>query len=283
LNYATALFDRETVERHVGYLRRALRQMAADDEQAVSRVDLLSAQERERLLVQWNRTAAWYPKDKCLHELFEEQVARAPDAVAVEYEGEQLSYGQLNARANQLAHYLSSQGVGPDSRVAICVERSLEMVVGLLGTLKAGAAYVPLDPSYPAERLQEMLRDCEPQVLLTHQAALGAVGAALQGYAVPVVELDERSVYAEQSPENLSCAQVGLTSQHLAYIIYTSGSTGKPKGALNYHTGLVNRICWMQGQMSLSAEDAVLQKTPISFLATELWSEASRSGSAGAS
>jgi len=179
LIYASSLFEAATVERFAGYLRAVLREMVRDEDQPVGRIAMLSPGERRQLLQEWNETAAAYPQHACVHELFEEQVQRDPQAVALEFEGHRLSYGQLNERANGLAHHLRLLGVGPEERVAICVERSLEMVVGLLGILKAGGCYVPLDPAYPAERLGFMLGDATPKVVLTHGAARAALHRAL--------------------------------------------------------------------------------------------------------
>ncbi|MGS0897672.1 non-ribosomal peptide synthetase, partial [Burkholderia stagnalis] len=205
--------------------------------------------------------------DRCLHELFEEQASRTPEAVAVVFEGARLSYGELNARANRVARYLRRQGIGPDQRVAICVERSLEMMVSLLGVLKAGAAYVPLDPSYPADRLAYMLVDSAPAAVLTQSAGGGEPGF-LQGLdeAVAVLRLDgESRPWEQESGDNVSREEVGVRPQHLAYVIYTSGSTGQPKGVMNGHGPVVNRLHWMQRAYALDASDVVLQKTPLSF------------------
>jgi len=166
IEYATALFEESTVERYLGYLRTLLQAMVADSTQAMESLPLLTAPEREQVLYEWNATAGEYARDKCVQELFEEQVAQTPDAVAVRYEEQVLSYAALNRHANQLAHYLRTLGVGPDQRVALCVERGVEMMVGLLGVLKAGGAYVPLDPAYPQERLQYMVQQSAPTVLL---------------------------------------------------------------------------------------------------------------------
>src|SRR6202012_5893266 len=157
-------FERSTIERYLGYFRNLLQAMVADDAVTIDRLPLLPAAEREQLLYEWNDTAVEYPSDKCIHELFEQQVEKTPDATAVVFEDATLSYSELNRRANQLAHYLRELGVKPDDRVAICVERGFEMIVGLLGVLKAGGAYVPLDPAHPMERLRFMLEDSGPVV-----------------------------------------------------------------------------------------------------------------------
>ncbi len=178
--FATALFDRETVERYAGYLRRVLAGMAADETRPVDRLPLLSDAERRLVTEEWNRTEASYPADSFIHERFEAQAERTPDAVAVVYEDRRLTYGELNARANRLAHHLREIGVGPDVRVGICIEREPELVVAVLGVLKAGGAYLPLDPAYPQERLLDMVQDCAPVVVLTQGALAGRL-AGLEG------------------------------------------------------------------------------------------------------
>ena len=203
LVYARALFERTTVERYLGYLRTLLEGMVADERQAIDRLPLLPEAERCQLLYEWNATEAEYPRERCVHELFEEQVEKTPDAVAVVYEDATLSYGELNRRANQLAHYLRELGVGPDQRVAICMERSLEMVVGLLGVLKAGGAYVPLDPAYPVERLRYMLDDSAPVALLTQSHWQGNFSGLSE--KLTVVNLDEDVAWwQEQTPSSRS-------------------------------------------------------------------------------
>ncbi len=171
VEYSTALYEKATIERYMGYWRRILEGMVAGNSQIVDCLDLLSEGERYQLLYEWNRTAAAYPK-KCMHELFEDQVRRSAEAVAVEFAGQKLTYGELNRRANQLGHYLRRVGVGPEVRVGICMERGLEMVIGLLGILKAGGAYVALDPHYPAERLKFMMEDSSIAVLVTQSGLL---------------------------------------------------------------------------------------------------------------
>ncbi len=199
-------------------------------ERPVRAVEVLPLQERKLLLEEWNRTEAEYFVERCMHELFEEQARRRPEAMAVVYEGVSLSYEELNVRANRLAHYLRELGVQPDARVGICVERGPEMVVGLLGILKAGGAYVPLDPAYPRQRLRYLLTDSAPVLLLVDEAGR----EALSGQALPMPVLDLKSDaqrWAGCPVRNLSAGEIGLRSHHLAYVIYTSGSTGEPKGA----------------------------------------------------
>ncbi|MFL5663118.1 MAG: non-ribosomal peptide synthetase, partial [Ktedonobacteraceae bacterium] len=215
--------------------------------------------EQYRLLVEWNATQAAYPKDKCLHQLFEAQVERTPDAVAVIFKSEQLTYRELNGKANQLAHYLLQHGVGPEVLVGLCVERSLEMVVGLLGILKAGGAYVPLDPTFPPERLAFMLQDAQAAVLVTQQHLL----TQLPAHGPKVVCLDaDAAVLIQQSEVNrLSAA----TSDNLAYVIYTSGSTGRPKGVQVLHRAVVNFMLSMRQQPGLTTQDTLLAITTLSF------------------
>ena len=202
-------------------------------------MEILTGAERQQLLVEFNNTQTDYPKDKCLHQLFEEQVQRTPDNVAVVFEGQQLTFARLNARANQMAHHLQTLGVGPEVPVAICLEHCPEMVVGVLGILKAGGAYLPLDPSYPKERLAFMLQDAHASVVLTREHWQ----KNLPDYAGRVVCLDSGwGAIAWESEKNpVSRA----TAQSLAYVIYTSGSTGQPKGVMCEHGGLVNYLCWV--------------------------------------
>ncbi|MGZ5780312.1 MAG: amino acid adenylation domain-containing protein, partial [Burkholderiaceae bacterium] len=239
-----------------------VRALETTPEHAVLDLPILPESERRQVLEEFNATAAEYPKDKLIHELFEEQVKQSPGTVAVVFEDEQLTYAELNSRANQLAHYLVGQGIQPDTLVAICAERSLEMVVGLLGILKAGGAYVPLDPNYPQERLSFMLGDANPKILLT-QARLKA---SLPATYAQVITLDsDWSEIAGQAETDLAAQLLGLVPRHLAYVIYTSGSTGQPKGAMNEHCAIVNRLQWMQEAYRLNQHDRVLQKTPFSF------------------
>ncbi|HYH81956.1 MAG TPA: amino acid adenylation domain-containing protein, partial [Longimicrobium sp.] len=257
--YATALFRAETIERHLGYVHRVLGAMVADEHRAVGRLALLSEAERLQVVEGWNDTGAAYPSETTIHALFEAQVARTPDAVAVVSEGDSLTYAALNARSNQLAHHLRTLGAGPDARVALCMERGLGMMMGLLGVLKAGAAYVPLDPSYPEDRLRYMLEDSAPMVLLT-QAALAERFADA---GIPIVPLDGPAAAWTTAPATNPAP--AATPDHLAYVIYTSGSTGRPKGVMCHHRGAVNRLAWMQDAYRLQADEAVLQKTSFSF------------------
>ncbi|NPC47683.1 amino acid adenylation domain-containing protein [Corallococcus sp. AB032C] len=257
--YSTDLFERSTAERLLGHYLTLLEGIVAQPDLPISRLPLLPSAERQRVLKDWNDTAVTHPKDATLTSLIEAQVARTPDAVALEFEGSRLTYRELDARANQLAHALRKHGVGPEVRVGLCVERSLEMVVGLLGTLKAGGAYVPLDPGYPQERLGWMLDDARPPVLLVQERLL----ARLPASDAKVVKLD--TGWEEIAREPTTAPAPTATPDSLAYIIFTSGSTGRPKGAMNAHGPVVNRLLWMQSAYRLTPQDVVLQKTPFSF------------------
>nr|VFJ52803.1 MAG: amino acid adenylation domain-containing protein [Candidatus Kentron sp. FW] len=251
--------DPGAITRLLGQLEVLLGAMVQGPKSDIHRLPILTEAERQRVLVEWNDTKVPYPQDKCIHELFEEQVAKTPDAVAVVFEDEEVSYFELNARANRLAHRLRSLGVGPEVLVGLFVERSVEMVVGLLAILKAGGAYVPLDPEYPAERLAFMAEDADLKVLLCH----GVTRERLPECAARILELDEdaEGVAGEDSENPARVAE----GNNLAYVIYTSGSTGTPKGCANDHKGIVNRILWMQDEYRLTQEDAIPQKTPFSF------------------
>jgi surfactin family lipopeptide synthetase A len=257
--YNTSAFDGDSIARMQDQFTIFLQGIVTDPARCVAEIPLVSDRERHKILVDWNNTQADYPKDKCIHQLFEAIVEQTPDAVAVVFEDEQLTYKELNQRANQLAHYLANLGVGPEVLVGICVERSLEMVVGLLGILKAGGAYVPLDPAYPPERLAFMLEDASVGVLLT-QARLVESLPKHQG---PIVCLDtDWEIIERHSEENPGCS---FTPENLAYVIYTSGSTGKPKGVLVAHSGVSNLATALIQISNVQPNSRVLQFCSLSF------------------
>ena len=257
--YNSDLFDAATIARMARHFQTLLEGIVANPKQLVSELPLLTEAERQQLLVEWNNTTKEYPQDKCIHQLFEAQVERSPSSVAVVFEGEQLTYLQLNAKANQLAHHLQSLGVEPDVPVGICVERSIEMVVGILGILKAGGAYVPLDRSYPQERIAFMLENAQVRVLLTQRQLI----ESLPLHQASLICLDtDWEVIARQSEENPA---IGVTPDNLAYVIYTSGSTGKPKGVTMSHHSLSNLIQWQVENSTASIGTKTLQFSPISF------------------
>lgn len=245
LAYATALFDRATAELHIDYFRALLRAMADDDQQTITKIELLSDQQ-VRSLVGSSHVRRPATRE-CIHTLFESQVARTPAAVALVQDDRQLTYRELNGRANHLAAQLRRMGVGPDARVAICFERGVEMVVAILATLKAGGAYVPLDPSYPSDRLAHMLTDSAAIVALLHEQTRGIVEGLLgrSSASIPLIELLSDAPAPAESPVlGVPPEEIGLTPEHLAYVIYTSGSTGKPKGVGLPHAALMNLIQW---------------------------------------
>jgi amino acid adenylation domain-containing protein len=268
LEYSTDLFEHATISRMVGNFRTLLEGIVANPNRRVSELPLLTEAERHQLLVEWNDTRREYPKDKCIHELVEAQAARTPDAVAVivpstssgDDEGQQLTYRQLNDRAEQLAGNLRSMGVRPGAVVGICMERSVDLVVGLLGILKAGGAYVPIDPGYPAERIEFMIEDSAMTVLLTERRSRETWLCRAQ--RVRVVSVEELSfthaVLAEHGGEK-------PRPDDLAYVIYTSGSTGKPKGVEIQHRALVNFLHSMRQRPGLTPQDVLLSVTTISF------------------
>ncbi|MHC5822277.1 MAG: non-ribosomal peptide synthetase, partial [Nostoc sp.] len=270
--YNSDLFEPDTIARMTSHFQTLLAAIIANPNQPIGELPLLNQQERHQLLVEWNDTYTPYPQSKCIHEFFEEQVEKTPNAVAVVYEKEFLTYQQLNERANQLAHYLRSAklsrsdslGVKPEVLVGICIERSLLMIVGLLGILKAGGAYVPLDPAYPQERLAFMLEDAQVSVLLTQQSLV----TTLPPHQARVVCLDSAtfSTITENLPHT-------LTTDNLAYVIYTSGSTGRPKGVQIEHRGLLNLVFWHQQAFAVSSLDRVTQVAGVAFDACgwEIW------------
>ncbi|KAF9981153.1 hypothetical protein BGZ65_004258, partial [Modicella reniformis] len=252
LEYSTVLFDRQTVERHIGYLRTMLQAMTVDQEQTISNVDLLTPAERELLLRTWNETHQDYPTHSCIHHLFEQQVERNPQATALVFMNESLSYSELNNRANRLAHHLIGLGVQPDMRVAICVERSFSMIIGVLAILKAGGAYVPLDPNYPKERLAYILGDADTTVALVDTV----------GHLSSVTMLDPND---QLSSLSMNPDVPSLASHHLAYVVYTSGSTGNPKGVMIEHRGVVNYALSRIEDYGLDTSSRVLQFSSLNF------------------
>jgi amino acid adenylation domain-containing protein len=259
LDYNVDLFDAATVRRMIDHFLKLLESIARDPNQRIADLPLLQEAERARMLREWNDTHVEFTADACLHELVEVQVERTPDAPAVTFEEEGLSYRELNRRANQLAHHLRRMGVGPESRVGVCMERSLELIVGILGVLKAGAAYVPLDPIYPKDRIAFILEDAQVAVLLTQERLLGGLPAH-----------EARDIYLDTQWESVALeSEVNIASdvrpENAAIVIYTSGSTGKPKGTVLPHKGLVNYTEAANEVYAITAADHVLQFGSISF------------------
>ncbi|HYO72818.1 MAG TPA: amino acid adenylation domain-containing protein, partial [Archangium sp.] len=257
--YNTDLFEAATPRRLQQHYVNVLRQAVEAPQRRVSELSLMSGPERTQVLLEWNATAAEYPRERCIHELIAEQARQRPDAVALTHGPERLTYGELERRANQVAHALASLGVGPERLVGLCMERSLESLVGLLGILKAGGVYLPLDPAYPRERLRYMLRDSGATVLLTQERLLERMPS--MGLSVLVLDRDREALEAH-SPLPPATP---LSSANSAYVIYTSGSTGKPKGVLLSHRGLVNHATALRHTYRLTPEDRVLQCASISF------------------
>jgi len=258
------------------YIETALESLVAALETtpslAVRKLEVLPASEQHQLLYEWNDTRTEFPSQRCIHQLFEEQVRTCPDATAVVYEEASLTYAELNRHANRLAHYLRGLGVKPDARVAICVERGLEMVVALLAVLKAGGAYVPLDPAYPGERLRFMLEDCAPVALLT-QKHLQPLFAEPPD-AVRLVDVSaDTTAWSHQLDSNPDCASVGLTPQHLAYVIYTSGSTGTPKGVMVEHRNVTRLFVATDAWFHFSRSDiwTLFHSYAFDFSVWEIW------------
>ncbi|HEB86841.1 MAG TPA: amino acid adenylation domain-containing protein, partial [Gammaproteobacteria bacterium] len=264
-SYNTDICNPDTIERMTRHYQVLLEQIVAHPDTSIADYELLSSGERQQQLFDWNNTATDYPRDRCIQQLFEAQAARSPEAVALVHEDRQLSYADLNTRANRLAHYLIEQGVGPDTLVALCLERSFDLVLAVLGILKAGGAYVPLDPGYPQERLAFMLEDTQAPVLIT-QTSLQGVLPSHKATVLCLDNGDPLAGYAEDNPA------IRTESHHLAYINYTSGSTGKPKGVCIPHQA-VTRLVFGANYVTLDASKTLLHMAPISFDAAtfELW------------
>nr|WP_283256376.1 non-ribosomal peptide synthetase [Photorhabdus aballayi] len=259
LSYATALFDQSTIERYAGYLHTVLQAMVANPQQAVGKIDILTPVERRLLLATWNTPEVLHSDALCIHQLFERQVEKKPDAIALVYQEQVISYAELNARANRLAHQLIILGIEPDQRVTICVTRSPAMVIGLLAVLKAGGAYVPLDPTYPVERLAYMLKDAAPLVVLADKTGRVAMG---EKALAELVVLDPNIMPDQPDTNPLVTA---LIPYHLAYVIYTSGSTGTPKGVMVEHQAVYQRIQGLNKTYEVTAQDRVLQFSSFAF------------------
>jgi len=286
--YSTTLFKSETVQYIAEHFNQLLTSILVKPDAAVMNVEMLSSVEREQLLNTFNQTESDYPASSCIHQLFEQQVVKTPNALAVIFENSELTYTELNARANQVAHYLiKTCDIKPDSLVGLCVERSLDMIVGMLGILKAGGVYVPLDPNYPTNRLAYMLNDAALSVIVTQthlQAKLSECTAknhtTYATYAANVICLDD----VEVQTALLNCSSdntkiEGLTASHLAYAIYTSGSTGEPKASLLEHQGLCNLVTAQSASFEITADSRVLQFASFSFdAATSEWGMALTQG-----
>lgn len=257
--YNTDLFDAATIERMAGHFQTLLESVAENPTQRIGDIALLSEEQRRHLLFDWNRTEHEYPRDACIHRLFEAQAERTPDAPAVVCGDRKLTYRQLNANANRLAHYLRRQGVGPDVLVGVCVERSLEMLVGIIGILKAGGAYLPIDPAYPKERVAFMLRDAQISLLLTQKRLLADLP---EHQAQPICLDSDWPVIAQEAD---AAPESPVTAEHLAYVIYTSGSTGMPKGVMVMHKGLCNLACAQSRIFGVTPSSRVLQFASLSF------------------
>ncbi|WP_138505990.1 non-ribosomal peptide synthetase [Nostoc sp. PA-18-2419] len=276
ISYNTDLFEATTIARMLDCFTTLLQAIVINPDENISTLPLLNATERQKILLDWNATETAFPEDQCLHQLFELNVEKHPNAIAICYEQEQITYGELNRRANQLAHYFQKKGIGTDAIAAICMEKSVEMVVGILGILKAGAAYLPLDPSYPKARLAFMLEDINAQIVLIQHhliSALPGQSAVLgspqeeqlcktaQKRQVICIDADWQDI-AASSIEN---PHLGVSPSHLAYVIYTSGSTGKPKGIAINHLGVVNNITDLNRSYRVGSDDRVLVLSSLSF------------------
>ncbi len=260
------LFEPQTISRMMGHFEMLLAGIADDPSQRISQLPLLTEPERKQVLVEWVDTKTPYPANQCIAQLFDEQVAANPNSIAVVCAREKLTYAELNARANRLAHYLRERGIGPDTRVGLCVERSPDLIVALLGILKAGGAYVPLDPDYPIARLQLMIEDADAHLLLTQRA----MASKLPAHGAEIICLDELSEQIHDQPDTDLPAVAN--AENLAYVIFTSGSTGRPKGVSVTHRNVV-RLVKNTNYASFSAEEVFLQYAPISFDAStfEIW------------
>jgi len=255
--YCTRLFKEDTMLRFAEHYINILKQITEDPEIKLINIDMLSEKEKSQILVEFNNTNADYPKEKTIHQMFEEQAQNNPDRIALIFEGKQLTYSELNAKVNQLARILKEKGVERNSIVGIMEERSPEMMISIMGVLKAGGAYLPIDPTYPRERIQYMLNDSGTKLLLS-QVRFSEMVSEFQ---VETIFTDEEQLYLGDTSNPIHTN----TSTDLAYVIYTSGSTGKPKGVMIEHFSLINRLNWMQKKYPIGEDDVILQKTPFTF------------------
>ncbi len=258
--YDEGRFNEAIVNRMLGHLKNLLKEMATNLESPLGKLPILTPREKDQILVEWNDTQADYPLEQCLPQQFEAQAEKSPDAVALSFEGQNLTYRELNQRANQLAHHLKKLDVKSDVVVGVFMERSIEMVIALYGILKAGGAYLPIDPDYPADRIKFMLEDSQTPIILTQERLKALLP---QTSSITIISLDAEWPTLER--ESMDNPSITSTADNLAYVIFTSGSTGKPKGAMNTHRGIANRLFWMQEAFQLNETDRVLQKTPFSF------------------
>ena len=261
--YNRDLFDGWRIEQMAAHYSRLLQVMVAGANTSVHSLEMISAAERQQILSNWNQSAVEYPRERLVQNLFEEQAAKAPHLVAAETSKEKITYGELNLRANQVAHHLVELGVRPDDRVGVCLERGCELLIALFGVLKAGAAYVPLDPAYPEDRLRYMLEDSEARIVISHSSLLSVLPTHRTVFAI-----DEEWPQIAQHPASPLLA--GAREQNLAYVIYTSGSTGLPKGVAVEHQQVCNQLFWAGAELRLGADDCVLQKASFSFDASIL-------------
>ncbi|HCL5367962.1 TPA: AMP-binding protein, partial [Salmonella enterica] len=257
LEYALDLWDKESAEQIVQCLSTLLQSLPDTVECPLSQQPLLTAAGQYQLLTEWNNTAEDYPHDQCIASLFEAQAEQTPDALAVYFDGEEIDYRELDRRAEQVASRLVHAGIGPDCVVGLFVERSIEMISGLLGILKSGAAYLPLDTDYPPDRIAYMLEDAQVPVVLTQRRLL----ARLPETSACCMFIDDETSETALPPRKAR----NINAHHLAYVIYTSGSTGRPKGVMISHFSILNHLSWMQRTHRLTPDDRVLQNAPVSF------------------
>ncbi|NQY37584.1 MAG: amino acid adenylation domain-containing protein, partial [Alteromonadaceae bacterium] len=265
IEYNTDLFDQATIVRMIGHYECLINAIVEAPETRVSRFEFINDSEKRQQLLDWNNTQKDYPNTLCIHELFEAQVAKQADSIALVHEGHEVSYGELNRRSNQLAHYLMGKGVDTESRVAICVERSIDMVVGILGILKAGGCYVPVDPSNSVERINYLVQDADVKYILT-QLDLKSLFMSFNQPLFLLDEKDNRTMLSSYSNTNICKESIGLTSMNLSYVIYTSGSTGQPKGVMGLHRSIVNRVKWLNRTVGVKSADVLCQKTSMGFV-----------------